>query len=266
MPTEVPIHVAARAMGVNPSTLRLWERSGLVTPRRTSSGHRRYTPHDLSRIRDIKRLRSVQQLNLAAIRTILGVERAGPSGAAQASGEPGLGRQLHATRVHQGLTLREVSRRTGLAISFLNSIEHGTGRPSIASLTKLARCYGSTISALTSRRIRSAGKVIQAGRYRTLPMLGEGIKVEQLAEGQWAMECQRFTIHPGAGSEGQYAHEGEEFIHVLAGQFEIILDGREQYRLRPGDSTYFKSTSYHAWRNPGTETAVLLWINTPPTF
>lgn len=177
-----------------------------------------------------------------------------------------MGRQLHATRVRQGLTLREVSRRTSLAISFLNSIEHGTGRPSIASLTKLARCYGTTISALTSRRIRSAGKVIQAGRYRTLPMLGGGIKVEQLAEGQWAMECQRFSVHPEAGSGGQYAHEGEEFIHVLAGQFEIILDGRGQYRLGPGDSTYVKSTSYHAWRNPGTETAVLLWINTPPTF
>ncbi len=97
-------------------------------------------------------------------------------------------------------------------------------------------------------------------------MLGKGIRVEQLAEGQWAMECQRFTIRPGAGSEGPYAHEGEEFIYVLAGQVEITLDGRERYRLGPGDSTYFKSTSQHAWRNPGAEAAVLIWINTPPTF
>jgi len=266
MPTEMPIHIAARTMGVNPSTLRLWERSGLLAPRRTPSGHRRYTPQDLIRIRDIRRLRSVQRLNLVAIRNTLGVERAGPSGAGKAAGDLELGRQIHATRVRQGLTLREVSRRTGLAISFLNSIERGIGRPSIASLTKLARSYGTTISTLTSRRTGSAGKIIRAGRYRTLPMLGEGIKVEQLAEGQWAMECQRFTIRPGAGSEGQYAHEGEEFIHVLAGQFEIILDGRNKYRLGPGDSAYFKSTSYHAWQNPGTETTVLLWINTPPTF
>ncbi len=266
MPTDVPIHIAARAAGVNSSTLRLWERSGLLIPRRTPHGHRRYTPQDLSRIRNIKRLRVVQGLNLAAIRSILGADGARPSKAGQASGDRELGRQLQARRVRQELTLREVSRRTGLAISFINSIEHGAGRPSVASLTKLARCYGTTISALSSRRVRSTGKVIRAGRYRTLPMLGEGIKIEQLAEGQWAMECQRFTIRPGAGSEGPYAHEGEEFIHVLAGQLEIVLDGREQYRLGPGDSTYFKSTSYHAWRNPGSKPAVLLWINTPPTF
>ncbi len=266
MLTGMPIHLAAQAMGVNPSTLRLWERSGLLTPRRTPRGHRRYTPQDLSRIRDIKRLRLVQRLNLAAIHSILGGDGAGASHAGQASGDQQMGRQLHATRVRRGLTLRQVSHRTGLAISFVYSIEHGTGRPSVASLTKLARCYGTTISALTSPRIRSEGKVIRAGRYRMLPILGKGVKVEQLAEGQWAMECQRFTIRPGAGSEGPYAHEGEEFIHVLAGRVEIILDGREQYRLGPGDSAYFKSTSYHAWRNPGTETAVLLWINTPPTF
>ncbi len=97
-------------------------------------------------------------------------------------------------------------------------------------------------------------------------MLGKGIKVEQLAEGQWTMECQRFIVRPGAGSEGPYAHAGEEFIYVLAGQFEITLDGRERHRLGAGDSAYFKSSSHHAWRNPGTKTAVLLWINTPPTF
>jgi DNA-binding transcriptional MerR regulator/quercetin dioxygenase-like cupin family protein len=266
MLAEMPIHAAAQAMGVNPSTLRLWERSGLLTPQRTPSGHRRYTPQDLSRIGDIRRLRVVQGLNLAAIRSILGVNGAAPRRVGQTAGDQELGRHLHATRVRCRLTLRQVSRRTGLAISFVNSIEHGIGRPSIASLTKLARCYGTTISTLTSQRVRPEGKVIRAGRYRTLPILGKGIKVEQLAEGQWAMECQRFTIRPGAGSEGPYAHKGEEFIHVLTGEFEISLDGRELYRLGPGDSTYFKSTSHHAWRNPGSETAVLLWINTPPTF
>ena len=266
MLTELPIHLAAQTLGVNPSTLRLWERSGLLAPRRTPRGHRRYSPQDLSRIRDIKRLRLVQRLNLAAIRSILGENGAVAPRAGQSPGDREMGRRVHATRLGRGLTLREVSRRTGLAISFINSIEHGIGHPSVASLTKLAKCYGTTISALASRRIRSTGKVIRAGRYRTLPILGKGVKVEQLAEGQWAMECQRFTIRPGAGSEGRYAHEGEEFIHVLVGKFEMILDGREHYRLGAGDSAYFKSTSYHAWRNPGTETAVLLWINTPPSF
>src|SRR5438093_10414589 len=58
----------------------------------------------------------------------------------------------------------------------------------------------------------------------------------------------------------------EEFIHVLSGRFEITLDGRQRYQLNAGDSMYFESTSLHAWVNPGSETTMLLWINTPPTF
>ena len=265
-PPELNIRKAAQAAGVSPSALRLWERRGLVVPRKMPSGHRRYAPDDVRRIRDIARLRSVQGLNLAAIEALLGVNGGGPADRRARRGGRALGRRLHALRARQGLTLRRVSERTGLAPSVINSIEHGVGPASVASLTKLARCYGTTVSAIAAARGRRAGTVIRAGAYRVLPMLGEGIKIEQLAEGRWAMDCQRFTLSPGAGSQGQYSHEGEEFIHVLSGRVEITLDGRERYRLGPGDSMYFKSTSLHAWTNPGPETTVLVWINTPPTF
>ena len=266
MATDLNIHKAARAAGVSPSALRLWEGRGLVSPRKTPHGHRRYRQEDLSRIRDIVRLRSLQGLNLAAIGAILGANGTRPTRGGERPGTHELGRRLQALRSHQRLTLREVSRRTGLAVSFINSTEHGAGRPSVASLTKLARCYGTTVSALSADGRQRGGKVIRAGKYRRLPILGDGIKIEQLAEGRCAMECQRFTLSPGAGSQGQYSHEGEEFIHVLSGRFDITLDGRERYRLGQGDSMYFKSSVLHAWMNPGPGTAVLLWINTPPTF
>jgi DNA-binding transcriptional MerR regulator/mannose-6-phosphate isomerase-like protein (cupin superfamily) len=260
------IQKTAQAAGVSPSALRLWERRGLLVPRKTPRGHRRYTQDDVSRIRDIRRLRSLQGLNLAAIAATLGLNGRGPVRGALPEAVRELGRRLQAFRSRNGMTLREASGKTGLAPSFISSIEHGVGRPSVASLQKLARCYGTTVSALTAHRTRTAGKLVRAGRYRVLPMLGEGIKIEQLAEGRLAMDCQRFTLAPGAGSEGQYAHEGEEFIHVLAGRFEITLAGRERYRLGPGDSMYFKSDALHAWRNPGLAATELLWINTPPTF
>lgn len=265
-PRDLLIHRAAWTAGVSPSTLRLWERLGLLVPGKTPNGHRRYTAEDLGRIRDIRRLRSVQGFNMAAIKAVLGANGKRPA-VLRAPGEPpDLGRRLQAVRARLGLSLREVSRRTGLAVSFVSAIEQGVGRASVASLKKLARCYGSTISALAAPPTERVGKVIRAGEYRVLPMLGEGIKVEQLAEGRCAMDCHRFTLSAGAGSQGQYSHEGEEFIHVLAGELEITLDARERYRLQAGDSMYFRSTSLHAWLNPGSKPAVLLWINTPPTF
>ena len=40
----------------------------------------------------------------------------------------------------------------------------------------------------------------------------------------------------------------------------------ERYVLEPGDSLYFSSSRNHRWSCVGDEEAVLLWINSPPTF
>ncbi len=261
---RVSITAAARAAGVSSSTLRLWEQYGLLRPRRSRSGHRLYGPEEMARIRDIRRLRAIQGLNIAAIAATLRAEsRPLPS---NGNGALVLGERLQALRLSRGLSLRDVSRRTGLAVSFINSVERGVGGASVASLKKLARCYGQTLTELTAPKEVRDRTVIRAGHYRVLPMLGPGITVEQLAEGQRAMDCQRWTLEPGAASQGPYQHEGEEFIHVLSGRLHITLDGRRRFRLKQGDSMYFTSTLLHAWMNPGPETAVLLWINTPPTF
>ncbi len=79
------------------------------------------------------------------------------------------------------------------------------------------------------------------------------------------MEPHLFRVAPGAGSEDYYSHEGEEFIFVTKGRLNIFLES-EQYQLRTGDSFYFQSSARHRWENPGTTEALLLWINTPPTF
>ena len=62
------------------------------------------------------------------------------------------------------------------------------------------------------------------------------------------------------------SHQGEEFIHMLAGTLEIWLDELECHTLQQGDSLWFESTVGHRWFNPSSEESVLLWINTPPAF
>jgi quercetin dioxygenase-like cupin family protein len=97
-------------------------------------------------------------------------------------------------------------------------------------------------------------------------MRNHGVTVEQLADGNAQMEPQIFTVEPGAGSEGSYSHDGEEFVFVLEGSFEVLLNEEERYLLRVGDSLYYPSSVVHAWRNPGRERARVIWVNTPPTF
>src|SRR5262252_7586955 len=62
----------ARILGVSPSTLRLWESVGLITPARSNGRYRLYSPELLAVLKRIKYLRDVKQLNLPGIRQMLG--------------------------------------------------------------------------------------------------------------------------------------------------------------------------------------------------
>jgi len=74
MPVYV-ISVAANLSGMHPQTLRGYERVGLVTPRRTAGGSRRYSMRDILALREIQRLSQEEQINLNGIKRILDLER-----------------------------------------------------------------------------------------------------------------------------------------------------------------------------------------------
>jgi MerR family transcriptional regulator/heat shock protein HspR len=74
MPVYV-ISVAASLSGMHPQTLRGYERVGLVTPRRTSGGGRRYSMRDILALRQIQRLSQDEGINLSGIKRILDLER-----------------------------------------------------------------------------------------------------------------------------------------------------------------------------------------------
>jgi MerR family transcriptional regulator/heat shock protein HspR len=74
MPVYV-ISVAASLSGMHPQTLRGYERVGLVTPRRTAGGGRRYSMRDILALRQIQRLSQDEGINLSGIKRILHLER-----------------------------------------------------------------------------------------------------------------------------------------------------------------------------------------------
>jgi quercetin dioxygenase-like cupin family protein len=167
-------------------------------------------------------------------------------------------------RTRRGLSLAEVARATRVSVGFLSALERGQMRSSIATLRRIARFYGTNILSL----FEAAGDNPRLVRPKQRKVLETtpGVRMELLAWGNTVMEPHLFRIKPGGGSGESYSHEGEEFLHVLRGNFEIWLDTREHYHLKPGDSLYFESSTPHRWKNPGRTETWLLWINTPPTF
>src|ERR1700678_3490363 len=75
---DVPVYVisvAAHLSGMHPQTLRGYERVGLVIPRRTAGGGRRYSMRDILALREIQRLSQEEGINLSGIKRILDLER-----------------------------------------------------------------------------------------------------------------------------------------------------------------------------------------------
>ncbi len=67
------ISVAAQISGLHAQTLRQYDRLGLVTPRRTPGGGRRYSRRDIAHLRQVQQL-SHEGVNLEGIRRVLELE------------------------------------------------------------------------------------------------------------------------------------------------------------------------------------------------
>jgi len=65
------ISVAAELAGVHPQTLRIYERKGLLRPRRTPGNTRRYSDRDIERLREIQELTQRRGVNLAGVKMIM---------------------------------------------------------------------------------------------------------------------------------------------------------------------------------------------------
>ena len=65
------ISVAAELSGMHAQTLRTYDRLGLVSPRRSSGGGRRYSQRDVDLLREVQRLSQDEGVNLAGIKRII---------------------------------------------------------------------------------------------------------------------------------------------------------------------------------------------------
>ncbi len=258
---------AARLAGISPSTIRLYEKGGLLTLRRTPGGHRYLTEDDLSNLRRIGLLRRTHRLPLAAIRQQL--QKLAPPARDDSEAEPALprlGQRIRALRTKQGRTLRDLAARTGLSTSFLSSFERGTTGISVANLQRLIGACGSSLIDVFAQASQDDRKLVRAKERPRLVLDGGAVVIEDLAVVPRQIEVQLWTVQPGASSGGAYSHSGEEAMFVIAGSLHVQLNESQSYRLETGDCLYFASADLHRWYNPESRPAQVLWVNTPPTF
>lgn len=177
---------------------------------------------------------------------------------------PMLGARLrHARRVAH-LTMTQLAEKAGCSESLVSKIESGQATPSLAMLHRIAVALNTNIATLTEdgpvdRPVLRSGErpLISAG----------GISLERLVlpKRGGLLQANIHIVQPGAASDGQIVHAGEEVGYVLEGRLELTL-GDERYVIQAGDSFTFASQLPYGYRNVGNTIARILWVNTPATF
>ncbi len=176
------------------------------------------------------------------------------------------GQKIRRMRREANKTLDAVARAIDIPISLLSTFERTSQGLTFKGMHDLATYFGTTIASLNGEEDRPArshsyGRVVgRIGRERH-PALPSSAWLKAVTRWSVTALCLRPRFKRGA-----YSHAGEEFLHMLSGSLEIILDGMNFFELNAGDSFYFESTRLHSWRNIHDGETVLIWVNTPPTF
>ncbi len=183
---------------------------------------------------------------------------------AEAEGETErLGRRLRALRTELGMTLAQLGKMVGLSASYLSQIERNQTRPSLASLSSIAKTLGVELSYFFEHST-PVWQVVRKGRGEEAADGRAKVTFELLSSGRvrGKIEPYRVTCWPAMSIERD-THPGEEFVFILKGQLEVGV-GEEVFTLKAGDSIHYQGSQPHAWRNEPAKECMLIWAVSPP--
>lgn len=180
-----------------------------------------------------------------------------------------VGLKMKHARLLRGLTLKRLAELAECSESLLSRVENGSANPSIKTMHRVALALDLPVSGLFQGSDDDDDNVVLRDGERPMVQAGrgKGHRLEALIPNRRGNLLSGYIndIDPGGGAEGIITHEGEEFGYILDGELELIVD-KKKYRLRAGDSFYFRSERPHSYTNRHNKVARVLWINTPPTF
>jgi transcriptional regulator with XRE-family HTH domain len=163
-----------------------------------------------------------------------------------------VGHLLKGLRDERGISLRELSRLSGLSANALSMIERGLTSPSVSTLYRLTDALNVPITALFRQDQAQEPIVFRSVSSRTrvpFPLgVWEGLGGEAF---KGRMQPFMLTLESGAESGNEkIVHTGSEFVMCLRGKLEYEVEGN-LYTLEAGDSLLFTARLTHRWRNPG---------------
>ena len=166
--------------------------------------------------------------------------------------EVAIGREVRAFRHQSGMTIAELSNRTGLSIGMLSKIENGNTSPSLSTLQSLAHAMSVPLTSFF-RRFEDVHHAVHTKS-------GEGVETERrgtrsghqynllghLGHNTTGVTVEPYLITLSSNSDvfPTFQHEGIEMLYMLEGEVDY-RHGNKVYQLRPGDTLFFDADAPH---------------------
>ena len=200
-----------------------------------------------------------------------------------------LGAKIREQRLKRSLTLKQLSEKTKLSVSFLSEIERSLAQPSMASLRKIAQAFGTSLLTFRAHEpdnepegafaypkgnihgfqtlIRGA-RVVRARQRKKISYPGRPGFYELLTPDlNRRLEVLYARMEAGfkSGPEPIVDPPGEKCLVIITGRLSFTVDG-EEYILEKGDSISYPADSPLSFKVLGEETVEMILVITPPGF
>lgn len=175
-----------------------------------------------------------------------------------------IGAKIRELRIRNGLTQEELANRSELSKGFISQLESEQTSPSIATLIDILECLGTNLQNFFNEE-REEKIVFKKTDY--FETEDEDKTITWLIPNSQKNDMEPIILHLQAKgrSNVEEPHNGEVFGFVLKGNVVLQL-GDKEYKVKRGESFYYKPLSSHYIRNESEREAMLLWIVTPPSF
>lgn len=175
-----------------------------------------------------------------------------------------IGHRIKELRHKNKLTQAELGDRCDLTKGYISQLENDLTSPSISTLKDILQALGSTLTDFFAAE--ESEKLVFGEDDYFEKVTDESVITWLVPTAQKnAVEPIRLTLSPGAKTEKDLPHDGEEFGYVLKGKISVCV-GKHRSVASTGESFYYRADKTHYIENVGRGDAVVIWLSCPPNF
>jgi len=170
-----------------------------------------------------------------------------------------IGAKIKELRRAKKLKLQDVATETGFSTALISQIENNNVSPPIATLSKIAHFFDVKIGHFFNESEEECPfEVLRHTERTVVPKVvskdgtSHGYFYESLSVRKQNKKMDPFliTLNEKVTNTDTYSHNGEEFLFVMKGTAELLLDD-QRIVLSEGDSVYFDANLKHRLLSSG---------------